>query len=223
MNAERLLAHFDRLAEAPDAVPRLRRFVLDLAVRGKLVEEDSKDEPVSELLLRIRAQKIRQGGSKAPNGTGIPASGDSKIGPFKIPTRWAWLPLNDVGQLSGGMTPSKSRSDYWDGDVNWFSPKDVKSDELVDSELKISSVAVADTGLQVYPPGCLFMVARSGILKRTFPVSINRVMATANQDLKVLRPFVNGAERYIQIALRGMTDFILSRFVKTGTTVQSLK
>ena len=34
MNAERILALHDRVAEAPDAVPRLRRFVFDLAVRG---------------------------------------------------------------------------------------------------------------------------------------------------------------------------------------------
>ena len=38
MNAERLLAQFERISEAPDAVARLRRFILDLAVRGKLVE-----------------------------------------------------------------------------------------------------------------------------------------------------------------------------------------
>lgn len=36
MNATQLLAHFDRLSEAPGAVPRLRRFILDLAVRGQL-------------------------------------------------------------------------------------------------------------------------------------------------------------------------------------------
>ena len=41
MSAQRLLEHFDRIAEAPDAVPRLRRFILDLAVRGKLVEQDT--------------------------------------------------------------------------------------------------------------------------------------------------------------------------------------
>src|SRR5450759_2746506 len=50
MNAEQLLAHFHRISEAPDAIPRLRRFILDLAVRGKLVEQDPKDEPESELL-----------------------------------------------------------------------------------------------------------------------------------------------------------------------------
>ena len=40
MNVERLLALYDRLADSPDAVSRLRRFVLDLAVRDRLVEQD---------------------------------------------------------------------------------------------------------------------------------------------------------------------------------------
>jgi type I restriction enzyme S subunit len=44
MNATQLLAHFDSLAEAPGAVPRLRRFILDLAVRGKLVAQDAELE-----------------------------------------------------------------------------------------------------------------------------------------------------------------------------------
>ena len=49
MNADRLFTHYDRVADAPDAVDRLRRFVLDLAVRGKLVEQDPADAPASEL------------------------------------------------------------------------------------------------------------------------------------------------------------------------------
>ena len=57
--SERLLQHFDRISEAPDAIPRLRRFILDLAVRGKLVEQDPNDEPASELLKRIQAEKVR--------------------------------------------------------------------------------------------------------------------------------------------------------------------
>ena len=43
MNAERLLAQFERISDAPDAIPRLRRFILDLAVRGKLVEQDQEE------------------------------------------------------------------------------------------------------------------------------------------------------------------------------------
>jgi type I restriction enzyme, S subunit len=37
MNPAQLLQHFDRISDAPDAIPRLRRFILDLAVQGKLV------------------------------------------------------------------------------------------------------------------------------------------------------------------------------------------
>ena len=59
MNAERLLAHYERIADAPDAIARLRRFILDLAVRGKLVPQDPNDEPASELLKRIAAEKAR--------------------------------------------------------------------------------------------------------------------------------------------------------------------
>jgi type I restriction enzyme, S subunit len=53
--AERLLAHFDRISEAPDAIASLRRFVLDLAVRGTLVPQDPGDEPASELLKQFAA------------------------------------------------------------------------------------------------------------------------------------------------------------------------
>lgn len=48
VNPAQLLSHFDRISEAPDAIPRLRRFILDLAVRGKLVEQERRDEPVIE-------------------------------------------------------------------------------------------------------------------------------------------------------------------------------
>ena len=59
MNPENLLAHFDRIADAPDALPRLRRFILDLAVRGKLVPQDPNDEPADNLLKRIQMERAR--------------------------------------------------------------------------------------------------------------------------------------------------------------------
>ena len=65
MNADRLLALYEKVAEAPDAIARLRRFVLDLAVRGKLVAQDAGDEPASELLKRIAAEKARLVKAKA--------------------------------------------------------------------------------------------------------------------------------------------------------------
>lgn len=223
MNAERLLQLYDNISEAPDAVDRLRRFVLNLAVRGKLVEQDTGDEPASSLageLVLAKQRLVESRQIKKPKSSPPISSNDL---PIDCPPHWEWLRLTDIGRLSGGMTPSKTKHEYWDGSIVWLSPKDIKSDELDTSELKITEEGLNETRLELYPEGCLFIVARSGILKRTFPVAINRVPAASNQDLKVLTPFVKGLERYLQIMFRGMTDFLLRELVKTGMTVQSLK
>jgi type I restriction enzyme, S subunit len=72
MNPERLLQHFERISEAPDAIPRLRRFILDLAVRGKLVEQDPNDEPASsQLALNDHVRKeTAQKDRRADSGEG---------------------------------------------------------------------------------------------------------------------------------------------------------
>ncbi len=61
MNAKQLVAHFERMTDAPDAVPRLRQLVLELAVRGKLVPQDQRDEPAEKLLNRIAEAKACSG------------------------------------------------------------------------------------------------------------------------------------------------------------------
>jgi type I restriction enzyme S subunit len=213
-----LLQTVDDLLQSPKGLDSLRRIIYTLAVQGRLSGRSSHDSSV-EILARELSQSC-SGKEAASKGYII----DRKFnGPIGVPSHWAWLKLSEICRISGGMTPSKAKSNFWNGDVNWFSPKDIKSDEVFDSELKITQAAVRSTGLQIYPPGCLLVVARSGILKRLLPVAINRVEATVNQDMKVLNPRIPGLERYLQIMLRGMQDIILTSLVKTGTTVQSLK
>jgi type I restriction enzyme, S subunit len=98
MNADRLLAHYEQIADAPDAIARLRRFVLDLAVRGKLVLQDARDEPTSELLKRIgreQARLVKAGEIRTPKP--IPVLSET---PFSIPANWRWSQLAEIGVLS---------------------------------------------------------------------------------------------------------------------------
>ena len=100
MNVEHLLTHFDRIADAPDAIPRLRRFILDLAVRGKLVPQDPNDEPASELLKRIAAEKarlVKLGQSKKQKA--IPALAEEEL-PFTLPSNWKWSQIAEIGVLN---------------------------------------------------------------------------------------------------------------------------
>ena len=89
MNAERLLAHYERIADAPDAIARLRRFILDLAVRGKLVLQDFEDEPASKLLKRIAVEKARLVKAGSIKRSEI-APVDSDEAPFSLPDGWVW-------------------------------------------------------------------------------------------------------------------------------------
>lgn len=100
MNPERLLQHFDRIAEAPDAIPRLRRFILDLAVRGKLVDQDPNDEPASELLKRVAAEKARlvKEGKAQTEKPSVPLVDDEL--PFSVPSGWQWSQLAAIGFIS---------------------------------------------------------------------------------------------------------------------------
>ncbi len=93
MNAVRLLAHFERVADAPSAIPRLRRLILDLAVRGKLVEQDPNDEPAEELLKRITAEKEQLVKEKkiSQQQAKFQALDLTEI-PFSLPNSWNWCP-----------------------------------------------------------------------------------------------------------------------------------
>ncbi|MBP1467324.1 restriction endonuclease subunit S [Candidatus Chloroploca sp. M-50] len=100
MNTDLLLTHYQRIADAPDAVARLRRFILDLAVRGKLVPQDPSDEPAGELLKRITAEKARlveAGLARKPKG--YPSLAEEDI-PYPLPTKWAWSQIAEIGILS---------------------------------------------------------------------------------------------------------------------------
>ena len=101
MNADQLLAHYEQVADAPDAIPRLRRFILDLAVRGKLVEQDPADEPASELLKRVEAEKARlvNAGKIRKKAASDPIMVDA---PFDLPRNWAWVSIGTAFLYDAG-------------------------------------------------------------------------------------------------------------------------
>lgn len=103
MNPERLLKYFERIAEAPDAVPRLRRFILDLAVRGKLVEQNPEDEPVSMLLLQVQAERNRR--TKQDKSTSAQTLPDAGNRSFRIPEQWRWVRLGFITNVVMGQSP----------------------------------------------------------------------------------------------------------------------
>lgn len=72
--------------------------------------------------------------------------------------------------------------------IPWVSAKDMKTDVLKDSQIKINQLGVDNSTARLVPVNSVIMVIRSGILKHTLPVAVNKVPITVNQDLKVFIP-----------------------------------
>lgn len=99
-----LVQHFELIATAPGGVAKLRELILTLAVQGKLVPQDPRDEPASELLRRIQAEKDRlvaEGRIKRERTQGKAAANSWS---FELPPTWVWERFGDVTQVSSGVT-----------------------------------------------------------------------------------------------------------------------
>ncbi len=127
-----------------------------------------------------------------------------------------------VRTFSGG-TPDKSKSAYWNGNINWVSPKDFVQLEIFTSEDTITEEGLINSASKLVPVGSLLVVVRSGILQHTLPIAINTKEVAINQDIKAL-VLRNGHINpyYLAHFLKIFQDKILSFVVKHSTTVQSV-
>jgi type I restriction enzyme S subunit len=127
-----------------------------------------------------------------------------------------------LGSFGGGKTPSTTQSNYWDGDILWVTPKDMKSLSIINSIDKVTENATQD-GLALFPERSILIVVRSGILRRMVPVAVNAIPCTVNQDLKVLTLAMPVMAEYVLLMVRGFEKFILENLTKIGTTVESIR
>lgn len=141
----------------------------------------------------------------------------------EIPEGWTVAPLKRLGTTSTGSTPPKANPDYWDGNVCWISSKDLKSDFLLDSEDHITQLAVDECGLTLFEAGTLVFCVRSGILRHTFPVTITKMPATINQDLRAMSLKKDVCPEFLLYYLRGMNNTIVTLYQKVGATVESIE
>jgi type I restriction enzyme S subunit len=101
LNSQLLQQHFDTLAETPDAVAKLRNFVLSLAVRGQLLPQNVEDEKPARW--KEFAAKFSQ-----PNA-------QDQEPPFLLPKSWRWVRLDDVADYAAAdkVDPSEIKDGDW--------------------------------------------------------------------------------------------------------------
>jgi type I restriction enzyme, S subunit len=149
-----LVRHFDLIAQAPGGVARLRELILTLAVQGKLVPQDPSDEPASELLKKIRAEKdrlIAEGKIKRDKSLAEIADEEK---PFELPTGWAWERFGAIAGIERGGSPRPIESFLTDdpSGLNWIKIGDTEKGGkyITSASQKIKREGLVKTRM-VYP------------------------------------------------------------------------
>lgn len=205
---------------------QLRKSILQLAIQGKLVPQDSNDEPASILLERIRAEKqrlIKQGKIKKDKGDSVIFKGDDncyyeKCGseiknitdelPFEIPDSWCWVRLSNIANISAGGTPDRGNPDYWGGSIPWLKISDITSakkyvnsctEYITEEGMNNSSAKILSAGTILYT-----------IFATIGEVGILNFNATCNQAIAGIQTYMDSINSYLYYYLVNLQDFMKS-------------
>ena len=221
MNSSPSVELFDRLGKIPNAIPRLRHFILDLAVRGRLVRQVTSGEHVEQLLCRIRKEKslwVKEGKLRVRAET----AQDQDQPPYRLPSSWSWCRLSDVGAIIGGGTPPSGDEDNFlpaGSGIPWLTPADLgKQTDLYVSHgaRDLSEKGLRSSSATLLPKGSVLFTSRA-------PIGYTAIAATnisTNQGFKSVVPFVPECNRYIAIYFLAFARWIDSQ--ASGTTFREV-
>jgi type I restriction enzyme, S subunit len=134
-------------------IENLNQAILQEAVQGKLVKQDKKEEPASELLKRIKAEKAKSGKKEKP----LPPIKSEEI-PFEIPESWVWCRLGETFDSTSGGTPDRGNPTYWNGNISWLKSGELNDDFIInDSQEKITPIGLKNSSAKLFPKGTLLI------------------------------------------------------------------
>ena len=181
-------------------VKKLRELILELAVRGKLVPQDPNDEPASELLKRILAEKAKlvvEGKIKKEKQN---AMIDADETGFDLPRGWMWTRLFSIGTTGTGRTPNTQNSIFYDGQVPFIGPGQITSNcDLLPAEKWLSEAGKCET--TIAKAGDILMVCIGGSIGKS---AIADQEMGFNQQINYVSPMLIKS-RFVHILLRSDT------------------
>ena len=186
---------------------KLRQKILDLAIHGKLVPQDSNDEPASVLLERIRAEKerlVKEGKIKKSKSSRTTDTPHYENVPFEVPSSWEWTTVENIcSKIGSGSTPKGSN--YAPDGILFFRSQNVYNDGVVLEDIKYISEEVHQSmiGTEVLPNDLLLNIT-GGSLGRCAIVPNEIDRGNVSQHVCILRPIIIKPE-YLH-------TFILSSF-----------
>ena len=191
--------HFDPLYSVKENVAELKKAILTLAMQGKLVKQDPKDQPASELLKEIQAEKERliKEGKIKPEEV-----------PYQVPDGWVTCRLGEIGFWKSGSTPSRSNSRFYGGSIPWVKSGEVKQGRVKTTEETITEEALQKCSLSLNKKGSV-LVAMYGA--NIGEVGILDIDATTNQAVCACKTYSQFDEKYLLNLITSLKPYFISK------------
>lgn len=206
----KLAEGFELMATAPDGVARLRELILSLAVRGRLVPQDAREESASVLQKKIRAEKdqLIAAGTLRRDKPSDSVSDEEK--PFDLPAGWEWSRLPSVTHDWGQKVP--------DGDFTYIDVGSIDNVRgVVTSNAQVMTAENAPSrARKVVKQGTVIYSMVRPYLKNIAIVDTNYLPEPiASTAFAVMHPHVGMVNKYLFYCLRSQyfTDFVASKMV----------
>ena len=139
----------------------LKKSILQYAMQGKLVPQDPNDEPASELLKRIKAQKdqlIKDG--KIKKEKPLPPITQDEI-PYDLPLGWEWVRLGNVGLSNIGLTYKPADITQSDSGIPVLRSSNIQNNKIYLQDLVRVTTEIKNQNLFV-EIGDILVCARNG-------------------------------------------------------------
>ena len=202
MEIEKLFALIDQIEHSKvnlqTIIKQAKSKILDLAIHGKLVPQDSNDEPAIKLLKRIN-----------PDFTPC----DNGHYPFEIPNVWQWCTINDISQVITGSTPSKNNIEYYGGNFPFYKPTDLdtgrhvmKASEYLTEKGKSVSRIIPPKSIAIC---CIGSIGKTGYIE---------VEGTTNQQINTIVPkrnLLNSVYGYYTC----ISDYFVNKLINSSSAI----
>ncbi|MBF4983834.1 restriction endonuclease subunit S [Nonlabens mediterrranea] len=161
----------NRLGEIPLYIPepeeqqKIANFLKAIDKRIKLLKakKEALEDYKTSIMQKLFAQEIR---FKQENGSDFP--------------EWEEKKISEVANINGGGTPSTSIKEYWNGDINWFTPTEINARYSYGSERKITESGLSHSSATLLPINSILFTSRATVGE----VSITKEICSTNQGFQ---------------------------------------
>lgn len=207
---EELLSDLDagvaELKAAQRKLAQYRQSLLKAAVEGALTADwrrarEQTGEPQesgTDLLQRILTERRTRWETKqlakfAEQGKAPPKDWKSKyaepiiphvIHQASLPSGWTWATIDQVAHVGTGVTPLRSKSQYFmDGTIPWVTSGALNDEIVSEASEHVTPLAIEECRLELYPTGALLVAmygegkTRGKCSQLSFPATINQAIA----------------------------------------------